>query len=421
MTVERHQIHVDLDLQATGRYLPLPFEVTGADAAVEVTLSYDRVGAVIDLGCEDPVRFRGWSGAARDRFAITSDAATPGYEPGPLPEGSWSVLLGLHQIPARGVDVQVTITTHDRASDAGVETPPEAPPRPTSPRASSRGLPSIDGLTWFAGDFHSHSLHSDGDLSLDQLAAEAATVGLDFLAVTDHNTVSHHAHLPRVSAAYDLTLLPGQEMTTHRGHANAFGDIGWIDFREPADRWVEEVRGRGGLMSINHPIDGDCSWLHPLAELPPAIELWHIGWFRDLSTTAPWAFMRRWRRESILLGGSDFHHHRHHYLPGTPTTWVAAVDPSPEALLEATKAGRTSISILPTPESPVLLRLGDELVAIDADGAVLVDFQGRSQTIHGSRVVFGIDTEAHAPGRPAAGQAPYRLETADRDLLAISP
>lgn len=420
MSVERHEVHVDLDLQAAGRYLSVPFDLHG-ESAIEVTLAYDRDGAVIDLGCEDPVRFRGWSGGARDRFAITADAATPGYEPGPLPDGAWSVLLGLHQVPADGVDVQVTVTTHRDPRDAGVEEDPTPPPRPTLPRASERALPALDGLTWFAGDFHSHSLHSDGDLSLEQLAAQAATAGLDFLAVTDHNTISHHAHLPRVSEAYDLTLVPGQEMTTHRGHANAFGDIGWIDFRESADRWVEEVRDRGGLMSVNHPIDGDCSWLHPLAELPPAIELWHIGWFRDLTSTAPWAYVRLWRPDSILLGGSDFHHHRHQYLPGTPTTWVAAEDRSPDALLEATKAGRTSISILPGPGSPVLLRLGDELVAIDADGAVLVDFHGRRQTVHGSRQSFGIDTDARAPGRPPAGQAPYRLESAVRDLLAISP
>lgn len=419
MTVARRQIHVDLEMQAANRYLSVPFEVSG-HGAVEITLAYDQVGAVVDLGCEDPVRFRGWSGAARKRFAITDTSATPGYEPGPLPDGTWSVLLGLHEVPARGVDVEITITTYDNPRDAVVETSPPAPRRPTGPRASSRDLPALDGLTWFAGDFHSHSTHSDGDLSLEELATQAATAGLDFLAVTDHNTVSHHAHLPGISDHYDLTLLPGQEMTTHRGHANAFGDIGWIDFREPADRWVQEVRDRDGLMSVNHPLDGDCSWLHPLAELPPALELWHIGWFRNLDSTAPWAFLRRWRSDVILLGGSDFHHHRHHYLPGTPTTWVAAVDRSPEAILEATKAGRTSISILPAAGSPVLLRLGDELVAIDADGCVLVDALGRSQIVHGSRQVFGIDTDARAPGRPPAGQGPYRLESADRDLLAIS-
>src|SRR5258705_377644 len=83
-------------------------------------------------------------------------------------------------------------------------------------------------------------------LSLDELAALAAGNGLDYLAVTDHNTVSHHRFLPAASARYGIELLPGQEVTTSDGHANAFGDIGWIDFREPADSWVSEVARRGG-------------------------------------------------------------------------------------------------------------------------------------------------------------------------------
>ena len=51
-------------------------------------------------------------------------------------------------------------------------------------------------MQWLAGDFHSHTVHSDGVLSVGGLAALAASRGLDFLAVTDHNTTSHHAHLP---------------------------------------------------------------------------------------------------------------------------------------------------------------------------------------------------------------------------------
>ena len=43
-------------------------------------------------------------------------------------------------------------------------------------------------------------------------------------------------------------------MTTHRGHANAWGEIGVIDFRDEADTWVEQVERRDGFMSINHQI-----------------------------------------------------------------------------------------------------------------------------------------------------------------------
>ena len=87
-------------------------------------------------------------------------------------------------------------------------------------------------------------MHSDGVLTVPELARFAASRGLDFLAVTDHNTVSHHAELPAASAAHQISLLPGQEVTTERGHANALGPIGWVDFREPPGRLASRLRAR---------------------------------------------------------------------------------------------------------------------------------------------------------------------------------
>ncbi|QYG91011.1 CehA/McbA family metallohydrolase [Iamia sp. SCSIO 61187] len=405
-----HRLRFDLEDQAAQRYPELVFDPGGADS-VEVTLRYDTDAAVVDLGCEGPTGWRGWSGGARSRFVIGRDRATPGYVPGEVEPGRWAVVLGLHAIPAEGVAVEVTIST---PAVGDVDPEPPAPPPSVGPRGSDRALPAPAGLTWFAGDFHSHTVHSDGEATIAELAGRATANGLDVLAVTDHNTVSHHPHLAGVGAAHDITLLPGQEVTTARGHANAFGDIGWIDFRRPASEWVAAVEARGGLLSINHPLEGDCSWQHPLADLPPALELWHIGWFRDLGSTAMWGLLDRWDPGSggpVLLGGSDFHHAGQGYAPGTPTTWVAAADRSPAAIMEAVTAGRTALSWAPAP-SPTLLRVDDELIAVEADGSVLVDMDGRRRVLHGDRVRLAA---------PALGRGPFRLESAAGHLLAISP
>jgi hypothetical protein len=519
VTREERRLRLSVDDQIENRYLEVPFELpAGGASALEVTLAYDRDAAVIDLGCRDPERWRGWSGGARSRFAITQgsfpqdsfpqgsfpnstirrdstrsgsskqsaitsdptkrgpntqSAATPGYEPGELVAGQWAVVLGLHEMPADPIDVTVTIATGVDAG--GVEDEPPAPPPPSGGDAragtdrtsgvraiGSRGrtrlgrdLPAPDGLTWYAGDLHAHTTHSDGTLSIAQLTAAAAGRGLDFLAVTDHNTVSHHPHLPAVGAAYDVCLLPGQEVTTHAGHANAFGDIGWVDFRRPAAQWLSDVEGRGGLLSVNHPIQDDCGWLYPVRT--GFLELWHISWFLDLTATGPWAYLRasagipeaaRGRSATgatdvpsepgypVLLGGSDFHTPDHGYPPGTPTTWVAAEDRTPDAILDAIRHGRTAISRFPGPGEPVLVRVGEDLVAIDADGTVLVDGPprdggasaggasadspadrivpaggtGRRRRVRGDRVTFSAPPE----------RGPYRLEAADRTLLAIS-
>jgi hypothetical protein len=430
VTREERRLRLSIDDQIENRYLEVPFEIPAGRAAdaLEVTLTYDRDAAVIDLGCCDPERWRGWSGGARSRFAITPGAATPGYEPGELVPGRWAVVLGLHGLPAEPVDVTVTIAT---GIDAGVvEDEPPAPPPPSGSGADSRAgtgrtrlgrdLPAPEGLTWFAGDLHAHTTHSDGTLSIAQLTAAAAGRGLDFLAVTDHNTVSHHAHLPGVGAAYDVCLLPGQEVTTHAGHANAFGGIGWVDFRRPAAQWLSDVEERGGLLSVNHPVQDDCGWLHPVRT--GFLELWHISWFLDLTATGPWAYLQAAAGalgsagqptqlgRPVLLGGSDFHTPDQGFPPGTPTTWVAAEDRTPEAILDAVRHGRTAISRFPAPGEPVLVRVGGDLVAVDADGTVLVDAAGRRRRVRGDQVAFPAPSEL----------GPYRLEAPDRTLLAIS-
>lgn len=319
------RLQLALEDQLVRPYRTVPVDVRAGES-LEVTLCYDRRAALVDLGCEGPAGWRGWSGGASNRFAITPHAATPGYVAGELEPGTWHVVLGLYRLPVEPLEVVVTATT---GGSPAVEAEPAAPAPVAAVQGSARRLPSEPGLTWFAGDFHAHTVHSDGDRSIAGLARRAAANGLDVLAVTDHNTLSHHPLLAAAGAAYDITLLPGQEVTTDRGHANAFGDIGFVDFRRPAEEWVTQVAARGGLLSVNHPLEGDWAWQQPTSTLPPALELWHIGWFRDLAATAMWALWQRWRPDAVILGGSDFHNPSLGYEPGTPTTWVQAADRSP--------------------------------------------------------------------------------------------
>jgi hypothetical protein len=405
MEVDRRRLRLGIDDQIRDRYHHVPFMVDRGATSVEVVLTYDDTQGVVDLGCEGALGWRGWSGGARRRFVITADTATPGYLPGELEEGVWHVVLGLHKIPAAGLEVALEIRL---PADAPPEPEPAAPPV-SRPDASRPRPPAPPGLTWLAGDFHAHTLHSDGTDTVAGLAARAVLAGLDFLAVTDHNTTSHHAGLPRAAAAHGITLIPGQEVTTARGHANALGDIGWVDFREPADTWVETVARRGGILSVNHPVEADCSWQHPLTSLPPALELWHSSWLRAPDSTAPWAFWRRWSADAVLLGGSDFHGPGRGGALGSPVTWVAAEDHTAEAVLDAVRAGRTAISTRPGPDVPVLVRVEDDLVAVAAESSVLVDGEGRRRRV----------TSAHERVPVSWGQGVFHLEDADRRLLAI--
>jgi hypothetical protein len=383
--------------RAASIYQYLAFEVPRHCAGVRIDLAYDRSAGVLDLGCIDPIGWRGWSGGARDQVVLGAAASTPGYLARGVPPGEWSVVLGLHRLAASGVEYTVTVAFETVALPV-----PELPPVPERP--PRRELPYVDGLRWLAGDLHSHTLHSDGVLTVPELAAMAVGAGLDFLAVTDHNTISHHAELPAVSRRFGISLLPGQEVTTASGHANAFGDIGWIDFRRPADDWLADVSGRGGLLSINHPIGYDCAWRQPLRVRPPLAEIWHSSWY-DRRDGGPLAW---WQAAGmpIPVGGSDWHRPGSDAAPGSPTTWVACADGDVGDVVGGLAAGRTAISA--GYDGALLLRVGDDLVAVDSDGAMLVCPDGRRTPVYGERATFD--------GHPE----PHLLETDDRTVLSIA-
>ena len=51
-------------------------------------------GNALDIGVVDERGYRGWSGGARDGFAISASGATPGYLPGPVHPGTWQLGSG---------------------------------------------------------------------------------------------------------------------------------------------------------------------------------------------------------------------------------------------------------------------------------------------------------------------------------------
>src|SRR5580693_6186536 len=233
-----------------------------------------------------------------------------------------------------------------------------------------------------------------GVLTVAELAALAAGRGLDFLAVTDHNTVSHHAALAAAARRYGITLLPGQEVTTDGGHAGALGDVGWIDFRREPDDWLDATQARGGLLSVNHPFAGPISWARPMRRRPPLLEVWHPSWL-DLRWTIPLSWWLAWDPAAIPVGGSDWHQEGSDAPPGRPTTWVECEGDQPADVLDGLRAGRVAISA--ERAGPVLLRHDDALVAVDADGLTLAGPQGPCARVRGDRATL--------PGSPG----PHRL------------
>ena len=202
----------------------LPVEVPDGVGELAVRYRYDRPatlpgvpGNVLDIGVLDErdagpglAGFRGWSGGARDQFAISRSAATAGYLPGPIGPGTWRVVLGPYTVAPQGLRWEVEVTLGEGPPG------PAFVPDPAPERAAGRGR------GWYRGDLHTHTVHSDGLRTPAELAAAARAAGLDFVASTEHNTSSANLGWGR-HAGPDLLVLGGQEVTTRDGHWLALG------------------------------------------------------------------------------------------------------------------------------------------------------------------------------------------------------
>lgn len=239
-------------------YREVPFDVPDGVERITVMLSYDKSNrTVVDMGVWDPARFRGWSGGTRDRFTIAPSDATPGYLAGALPAGRWKLLLGVPNArPASSAAYSVRVF-FDRAGDRRAAAAIADPPLKAKPG-------------WYRGDLHMHDAHSDGSCQsrggrkvpcpLFRTVAAAAEAGLDFIAVTDHNTTAHFGGLRELQPYFDnLLLIPGIEITTFGGHANIFGPARFVDFRVGAPAVPDiralqrDVAASGAILSLNHP------------------------------------------------------------------------------------------------------------------------------------------------------------------------
>ncbi len=345
-------------------YLELPFAVGEDVTRVSVELSYTERDkhTNIDMGVFDSERFRGWSGGNKSFFTISETDATPSYLPGVIVQGQWKLILGVPSIEESiRSDYEVKIYFSHRTDELAGSTFSQRPLR--------------DGPAWYRGDLHMHDAHSDGSC-LSQSGAkvpcplyktvEAATArGLDFIAITDHNTISHYDDMRELQPYFDrLLIMPGREITTFQGHANVFGTTSFVDFRltsphvPTVDNLLRQVQELHGLFSINHPGSPSgaacmgCGWSAPNTNYSfvNAIEA-----VNGASLDGPQSGIPFWQDKLNKgyritgVGGSDNHdadyssHTR--TAVGHPSTIVYAANLSEPEILNAIRAGHVFIDV----------------------------------------------------------------------------
>src|SRR5262249_40966464 len=134
---------------------------------------------------------------------------------------------------------------------------------------------------WYKGELHCHTVHSDGDSTAAEVIAAAEALGLDFLAITDHNNVTHLMELAALGAQ-QIILIPGYEVTTYRGHWNVWAPDTWVDFRvmSPDDmqQALDFARQHVLVASCNHPRPYGPPWEYAGVEGYHCVEVWNGLW-----------------------------------------------------------------------------------------------------------------------------------------------
>ncbi|MFP5229878.1 MAG: CehA/McbA family metallohydrolase [Acidobacteriota bacterium] len=412
-------------------YFEVPFTVpTGTH---RITVTFHNLGkeqhTVLDLGIADPFRFRGASGGNKDHFTLSDTDATPSYLPGAIPPGRWKLLIAVPNIRA-GVTSQyrAEVWFNSALDDSSfTEQPLNAQPG------------------WYRGDLHMHDAHSDGSCPSQSgkpvpcplifTVEDATRRGLDFIAITDHNTTSQYDDERELQPFFDkLLMIPGRELTTFHGHANEFGTTRSIDYRvgtpqvPDVNAMFREARSLGAIVSINHPqaptgeICMGCGWNpSPPADMSLVTSIEVVNG-AGLPATRFWEDQLRRGYRLTAVGGSDNHHAdwppEHPGSVGDPTTVIYAQTLSVAGILDGIRSGRVFIDLAGSRDRMLEMQ-ADSGGASATMGGLLKALRGQTISIdvhvahcNGAALHFFVDGDESSalPAQPIAA-ADQKLQT----------
>lgn len=103
-------------------------------------------------------------------------------------------------------------------------------------------------------DLHIHTTYSyDGTCTVSAVLKKAAEVGLDVIAITDHDEIQGSLEAEELAPAYGVVAIPGSEVTMAEGHLLAL----YIHHKIPKGLSLEEtlrkVGSQGGVCLAAHP------------------------------------------------------------------------------------------------------------------------------------------------------------------------
>lgn len=142
----------------------------------------------------------------------------------------------------------------------------------------------------FRGVYHVHSEFShDSKATLARIHRTAQKTGLDFVVITDHNTIEGRPVYRDLELKSPPLLIFGDELSTTAGHMVALG-IGEDPPDMPAQQLIDWVHERGGHTVVAHPFSPRKPWSNWQIAGVDAIELFSfpdVYYTQELRTLVP--------------------------------------------------------------------------------------------------------------------------------------
>jgi predicted metal-dependent phosphoesterase TrpH len=199
-------------------------------------------------------------------------------------------------------------------------------------------------------ELHTHSsLSHDGRDPVDALLERAEALGLDGLAVTDHDAIEASLDAAERASEYGLVGVPGMEVSSAAGHVLALGVRDLIPAGLPFGETVARIREQGGIAVVPHPFQRSRHGVAGAVDRDTlatvdAVEVFNSRLLTGIANRRARNFAAA--RNLPMTAGSDAHIKE---MVGQAVTEVATDERTAEAILDAIREGRTSVTGRRTP------------------------------------------------------------------------
>jgi predicted metal-dependent phosphoesterase TrpH len=158
-------------------------------------------------------------------------------------------------------------------------------------------------------DLHVHSQYSpDSRSSVDAIVSKAYDIGLDGIAITDHNTVRGSLEAEKVvkDLNLDLIVIPGMELSTKNGHLLVLGIRRELPSGLSIDETIKMAKELGATIIVPHPFQIFRNGIRALKGKDiDAIESFNSKYIFGISNFIAKTIAKR--RQIGVTGGSDSH------------------------------------------------------------------------------------------------------------------